>query len=324
MVALKIRFASSAYDDPVGAFTKLQQLSTVDEYQSQFEVLSKRIPGLIEEFQVSSFISGLMEEVQIMVTMLRPTTLPNAFGLARLQEQEIYRRNRITKPQTFGSNPSYPKATPSPYSTKPNNYQPTSTPQSQPYPNRNTSYPYTNNPTRKPTMPVRRISPSQMQERLERWLCYHCDEKYQPGHKCSKPRLYVLEGIEWGEKEESIEEGVLEFHGEQKQGEEEEGKLLGIFLYALARTLMPRTMRLVGRIKSIEVIILIDTGSTHSFVDPNVARKAQLSADKMGLLTVMVADGATPFLPGSMYGSVHFPTRVFYLGQPTPAVSRGL
>lgn len=46
VVALKVRFAPSAYDDPVGAFTKLHQLSTVDEYQSQFEVLSNRIPGL--------------------------------------------------------------------------------------------------------------------------------------------------------------------------------------------------------------------------------------------------------------------------------------
>jgi hypothetical protein len=132
-----------------------------------------------------------------------------------------------------------------------------------------------------------------MQERREKGLCYHCDEKYQSGHKCSKPRLYVLEGVEWGEKEESVEEGVLEFQGEQNQGEEEEGELLGISLYALAGTPMPRTMRLVGRIRSLEVIILIDTGSTHSFVDPNVARKAQLSADKMGQLTVMVADGAT-------------------------------
>jgi hypothetical protein len=59
VVALKIRFAPSAYDDPAGAFTKLQQTSTVDEYQSQFEVLSNRIPGLSEEFRVSSFVSGL-------------------------------------------------------------------------------------------------------------------------------------------------------------------------------------------------------------------------------------------------------------------------
>jgi methyl coenzyme M reductase subunit D len=63
VVALKIRFAPSNYDDPVGAFTKLQQTSTVDEYQSQFEVLSNRILGLTEDFRVSSFVSGLKEEV---------------------------------------------------------------------------------------------------------------------------------------------------------------------------------------------------------------------------------------------------------------------
>jgi hypothetical protein len=63
VVALKTRFAPSDYDDPVGAFTKLQQTSTVDEYQSQFEVLSNRILGLTEDFRVSSFVSGLKEEV---------------------------------------------------------------------------------------------------------------------------------------------------------------------------------------------------------------------------------------------------------------------
>jgi hypothetical protein len=50
VVALKIRFAPSSYDDSVGAFTKLHQTSTVDEYQSQFEVLSNRIPGLLRSF----------------------------------------------------------------------------------------------------------------------------------------------------------------------------------------------------------------------------------------------------------------------------------
>lgn len=93
MVALKIKFAPSAYDDPVEAFTKLQQTSTMDGYQSQYEVLSNRIPGLTEEFRVSNFISGLKEEVRIMVTMLKLIALPTVFELARLQEQEVFRRN---------------------------------------------------------------------------------------------------------------------------------------------------------------------------------------------------------------------------------------
>jgi hypothetical protein len=124
-------------------------------------------------------------------------------------------------------------------------------------------------------------------------LCYYCDEKYQDGHKCNKPRLLVLEGMEWEEKEETVEEELLEFQGVQTSEEVEEGELLGISLYALAGTPTPRTMRLRGIIGVVEVVVLIDTGSTHSFVDPNVASKAQLPADEKGQLTVMVADGAT-------------------------------
>jgi hypothetical protein len=63
VVALKIRFAPSAYDDQIGAFTKLVQSTTVEEYQSEFEVLSNRISGLTEEFRVHTFLSGLKEVV---------------------------------------------------------------------------------------------------------------------------------------------------------------------------------------------------------------------------------------------------------------------
>jgi hypothetical protein len=103
----------------------------------------------------------------------------------------------------------------------------------------------------------------------------------------------VLEGMELEEKEEPVEEGLLEFQGEQGPGLEEEGELLGISLHAVAGTPTPRTMRLMGRIGTVEVVILVDTGSTHNFVDPSVARKAQLPVEEKGQLKVMVADGAT-------------------------------
>jgi hypothetical protein len=87
---------------------------TVEEYQYQFEVLSNKIPGLTEEFKVSSFISGLNEEMRIMLTMLKPPNLPAAFGLARLQEEEVGRRNKSPRaplwaPTNYSNNESsYP------------------------------------------------------------------------------------------------------------------------------------------------------------------------------------------------------------------------
>jgi hypothetical protein len=59
--ALRVRFAPSAFDDLVGAFTKFKQATTVKEYQTQFEVLSNKIVGLIEDFCISTFLSGLKE-----------------------------------------------------------------------------------------------------------------------------------------------------------------------------------------------------------------------------------------------------------------------
>jgi hypothetical protein len=59
----------------------------LDEYQSQFEVLSNRIFELTKEFKGSMFISGLKEEVRIIVTMLKQPSLPTTFGLARLQDE---------------------------------------------------------------------------------------------------------------------------------------------------------------------------------------------------------------------------------------------
>jgi hypothetical protein len=83
VIALKVRFAPSAFDDPVGAFTKFKQTSTVEEYQTQFEILSNRIQGMSEEFKFSTFLIGLKEEVRIIVTMLKPNALTTTFGLAR-------------------------------------------------------------------------------------------------------------------------------------------------------------------------------------------------------------------------------------------------
>jgi hypothetical protein len=49
----------------------------------------KKIQGLNDEFKVSTFLSGLKEEIRIIVTILKPKDLTMAFGLARLQEEEV-------------------------------------------------------------------------------------------------------------------------------------------------------------------------------------------------------------------------------------------
>jgi hypothetical protein len=47
------------------------------------------------------------------------------------------------------------------------------------------------------------------------------------------------------------------------------GELLSISSHAIAGALTPKTMRLIGKIAEKSIVILIDTGSTHSIVDPH-------------------------------------------------------
>ena len=49
-----------------------------------FEILSNRIMGLSESHKLSCFLSGLKDEIMLLVRMLMPKSLSEAFGLAKI------------------------------------------------------------------------------------------------------------------------------------------------------------------------------------------------------------------------------------------------
>ena len=57
------RFVPSAFDDFIGAPTKLCQIGTVREYQIEFEKLANYIQGLSDAFYRSCFISGVKDAI---------------------------------------------------------------------------------------------------------------------------------------------------------------------------------------------------------------------------------------------------------------------
>jgi hypothetical protein len=180
--ALKTRFAPSVFDDPVGTFTTLKQTTTVEDFQNRFEILSNRIQGLSEDFKVNTFLSGLKEEIRITITMLKPKDLTTAFGLARLQEEEVKMRSRGHKYQAWVTDSQeYTKLATA--SDPPD--QPLITAPNLAHETRNANPSYPTNFNKRPSIPINRLTPAQMQERREKGLCYNCDEKFQPGHRCS-------------------------------------------------------------------------------------------------------------------------------------------
>lgn len=127
--------------------------------------------------------------------------------------------------------------------------------------------------------PVKKLSLTELQERKSKGLCYNCNEKYTPGHECIK--LFIIEAV--GEEETRIMGKKSSVKDQEDQAE--------ISLSAMNGRVTPDTMRVLGEINGVQVIMLLDSGSTENFISLNVVQALKLPVDTSSLLKVGVASG---------------------------------
>ena len=111
-------------------------------------------------------------------------------------------------------------------------------------------------------------------------MCFWCDDKFVPDHRCKNKRLYSLSIIDEEEEirgEEQCEEGCPT------------GELIPkISLDALEGTVGFHTIKVIGK----QVLhILVDSGSTHNFLNSSLAHKLQNSLTTITPITIQVANG---------------------------------
>lgn len=101
--------------------------------------------------------------------MLNPSSLNDAFGLAKIPEQYVWSTKRLWRGNSSDSQQS------------------------------NVGGSILGNPkgvTAK--LPYQKINDSKIQERRKKGLCYFYDEKWKPGHKCKRSKVFVLDGMNMG------------------------------------------------------------------------------------------------------------------------------
>lgn len=122
--------------------------------------------GLAPSFLLSCFVSGLTLEIRREVQALQPISLLQAIALAKLQEDKLEDRR-----QGYRGKPTTSATSPTPALTTP----PLSSPLL---------------PT-PPKLQFKKLNPDEMAARREKGLCYNCDDKWGPNHKC-KERYFVF------------------------------------------------------------------------------------------------------------------------------------
>lgn len=145
-----------------------------------------------------------------------------------------------------------------------------------------------------PTVPFKRLSWEEMQKRRSQGLCFNCNEKFSAGHKCIKAQLLILEA---DDNEESTETTQHEY-------ETEEHDKPKITFYALAGWAAPQTMRVKAKIGPHEIIVLVDSGSTHNFINSRLANMLQLPVQPTSAFPVKVANGEKVICQGK-HDKVH-------------------
>ncbi|GJZ40777.1 putative mitochondrial protein [Tanacetum coccineum] len=247
---IKKRF-ESVFEDPMVELKNLKQTTSVQVYQDYFEELLNKVE-LNEPYAISLFIGGLKEDIAYAVRMFKPTSLIDVFNLSKLQE---VLSNGIS-----------------------NNVH------------RNGGFVPRNVNNAMPNRPFKKLTQQELEEKRAKHLCFFCDQKYTPGHKCSG-QMYSLEVVASEEMFEEDDDCVLTEQGMVNAIEEEELVRPQISLNAMTGVPSYQTMRVRGYVGKQLLHILVDSGSTHNFLDLSAARKMGCKMRKMCPLQVSVANG---------------------------------
>jgi hypothetical protein len=262
MLAVEEKFGADDHRRYMKQLLALKQRGTVEEYQLQFEELSYQIaiqnPHYDEQFYVSQFIKGLKSEIRASVESQVPDTVERAILLALVQQEVLAEAKPWAQRQ----------------------YQP---PHADHAP-----------PRADVAKPALKIGHGDLwkERQLRDYhrannLCFKCGDKFDPTHQCSKKQGAELHAMVTEESPAMLSKEVLNMLELQDIAEAEQ---LSLSIHALAGTDSGDTIRLRTSVGNQSLLILVDSGSTGSFLNSAMLPRIQCAAQATTPVTVKLAN----------------------------------
>ncbi|KAF2301133.1 hypothetical protein GH714_020363 [Hevea brasiliensis] len=143
--------------------------------------------GIREDQALSFFLFGLNDELQMPVRMFKPQTLVEAYALAKLQEitvAAIQHKSISTARSTYSAGISY-------NTSNTTTVKPTAVKELPGLLHTPNIPKLPINTTTNPKQPV--LTSKELNEKRTKGLCFWCDEKFVPGHKCKKRQAFTMQ-----------------------------------------------------------------------------------------------------------------------------------
>jgi hypothetical protein len=131
-----------------------------------------------------------------------------------------------------------------------------------------------------------RLTPAEIAQRRKEGCCFHCHDMYDNGHKKLCKQLFIIDVVEDDDGDTPLPAGA----GDPQ---------ISIHVLTGIRPRSDRTMQLAIDTNSVRLTALLDSGSTHNFVDLEAAEQAgiqwgimQASTLPSPMVTESIARGA--------------------------------
>jgi hypothetical protein len=256
------RFGRDQQEILVRQLFHIKQSGTVADYVEEFSQLVDQLSSYTTTtdplYYTLQFIDGLRDDIKSVVLVQRPADLDIACVLATLQEEvgDSYKRRDYKKHE-----PGFSSKTSS------RNLLPLPTP-----PVGDKQHAPGVADDRRGVESARAVSsPEPKVAALRSYrralgLCYKCNEKWTKEHRCAPTVQQLWELFQ-------LDDDSDESYGPNRHVATENHVFLAISKSAVSGSLVARTIKLWGTIQRHKVSILIDSGSTSSFISAAVAQQ---------------------------------------------------
>jgi hypothetical protein len=99
------RFGPIDCEDFDEALSRIKQVGSLRDYQSEFEKLGNRVRGWTQKALVGTFMGGLKPEIAEGIRMFKPQSLKEAISLAHMKDEQMKRHRQFLRPTQVNRTP---------------------------------------------------------------------------------------------------------------------------------------------------------------------------------------------------------------------------
>ncbi|XP_025635201.2 uncharacterized protein [Arachis hypogaea] len=280
--ALQMQFGPSHFENPREELLKLKQSTTVNAYFESLNNLAARAYGLDDALLLDCFVGGLHPELKREVKARSPISLLQAISLAKLFEEKF-----LPQTQRWRSAVAQPQQPPARLTAALAPKPLTTVSPAQPPPQ---------NPPLLPTPPktntMHKLTPMEIQFRREKGICFTCDERYSPSHKCASKHYFLVQTVEEVPTDQDSAIEITEEDQTPPVLAEVMVEPLHLSYNAMAGIPTRRSIRFRGLVQGRDILVLMDGGSSDNFIHPTLVRRLAVPIHYSPRFKVEVGNGA--------------------------------